>query len=229
MADFPVQPLINSNTIDEQSSELCSKPVIRVSNSPFGLPYQVAPTLSPTTWLPTRRHALSLLQDYADTWTDLLRVVYEPHARAVFNAVYDDLAAGKTVRHSKVGLILSICATCAFFWTESQRSFFRFESAAQAKQATLLWRKAAWDILDQSPRTGEATLEDIQALMVLADLIFNTEGLSFRFRYLQSCAVSTARDNSLHLVDSPLRAGHDDPITREMKRRIWWHLSGTDW
>ncbi len=74
--------------------------------------------------------------------------------------------------------------------------------------------------------------------MLLADLIYNTEALSFRFRYMQNCAVAVARELSLHLVDSPSRPRpaaaaayprDDDATTREIKRRIWWHLASTDW
>ncbi len=170
-----------------------------------------------------------MLRDYSGNWASLLRVVYEPMARDVFTHVYDSLATGQKVRNGKVALVLCICATSAFFWDASLRGFCRFKSDEDAQEASKVWRKQAWDLLDQSPRSAAVSLEDVQARMLLADLVYNTEALSFRFRFLQNCAAGAARELSFHLVDSPSRSRADDAITREIQRRIWWHLASTDW
>lgn len=55
------------------------------------------------------------------------------------------------------------------------------------------------------------------------------EGTTARFRYLHSCARAAAYELKLHLIDFPGLDSTDGLILREMKRRIWWYLVGTDW
>jgi hypothetical protein len=71
-------------------------------------------------------------------------------------------------------------------------------------------------------------------MLVLQFLINHIEALSPRFRVLLAEALAVSRTLGLHLIDSattggaPLQ-GSADPVTREMKRRVWWYLTSTDW
>ncbi|KAH8910386.1 hypothetical protein BR93DRAFT_266929 [Coniochaeta sp. PMI_546] len=72
---------------------------------------------------------------------------------------------------------------------------------------------------------------EVQAHLILSDLVYNMEGCSTRFRYLHNRALTVSREISLHLIDASLadrNTADNDPIT-EVRRRVWWHIVSTDW
>ncbi len=183
-----------------------------------------------TVLLPTQEEALGHFQDYLHHSSYLLRIVHGPSTQAMITDAYSRLSDGLAADPGTMALLFAICATAAFFWNKAVDHPSRFDSGDDAAEASLAWRSIAWDLTDQSPRAMSASLESVQARMILADLLYNVEGCSARFRYLQSCAVASAHELSLHLVDSPAGGGKEDsPTTREVKRRVWWHLASTDW
>ncbi|KAF9872004.1 hypothetical protein CkaCkLH20_10636 [Colletotrichum karsti] len=104
-----------------------------------------------------------------------------------------------------------------------------FPSSEEATQAALAWFKSALNILDQSQQIAYGSLEEVQARAIIAYLMYNFEGCSGRFRFLHSCSLAAAREGCVHLVDSPSMEQQDDAITKEIKRRLWWHIVSTDW
>ena len=182
-----------------------------------------------TVWLPPRQDALALLQDYVGNSLHQNRVIYPAKARALFDDVYNRLETGKRVTYDEAAFALIICADGAFYWTKAEMGLMSFSSEDEAARQSLIWRKVAWDLLEHSQRTGTASLEGIQARIVLADMIYNLEGPSSRYRVLLHINLSIARELSLNLIDSPNYSKLDDPITKEIKRRVWWQLTSTDW
>ncbi|BDD58909.1 hypothetical protein MAP00_004148 [Monascus purpureus] len=177
----------------------------------------------------TRGEALSLLQDFVDRSYHLLLIIHESSTRSLVDQFYTRLSNGQRVNPSHASLILSISAISAYFWDESTTSHHGFASAAEAIQASLVWRTSALDILDGPRRGSYPCLEEIQARAILAYLVYSWEGCSARFRFLHSGSLVLAREMSLHLTDSPRSEQNDSPITKEIKRRLWWHLASTDW
>ena len=64
--------------------------------------------------------------------------------------------------------------------------------------------------------------------------MYNLEGANSRTRTGMSLSLGIARDLGLHRLDHPTFRRHHplevaDKIDLEIKRRIWWHLSVTDW
>ncbi|XWX00036.1 hypothetical protein V2A60_008052 [Cordyceps javanica] len=96
-----------------------------------------------------------------------------------------------------------------------------------------IWTNAALDVLEYSKRSASASLEDVQATIVISYVIYNSQGFSPMFRSLHSNIIMMARDLSLHKTDSPRRSGEiDQPpsqIEDDVKRRLWWHIAATDW
>ncbi|KAK3361301.1 hypothetical protein B0T24DRAFT_539615, partial [Lasiosphaeria ovina] len=200
--------------------------------------------LSRPIWLPSREHALALLDDYLDAASSphgLLNVVHVPWLRAVVTDFYarpfQELGQSGSEVYTTTchaALILGVAATAAFFWEEPRAgesgTRHPFESRGHAEHFLRLWRKAAWDLLDQARRAATAiaggSLVEVQAVLVLADLIYNMEGCSTLFRQFHSTALAVAREAKLHLVDS---ATADCAMLREIKRRVWWYIASTDW
>ncbi|KAJ5555319.1 hypothetical protein N7461_003789 [Penicillium sp. DV-2018c] len=96
-----------------------------------------------------------------------------------------------------------------------------------------IWSIAALDLLEYSRRTTFASVEHLQATIIISYVIYNSQGFSPMFRSLHSNMITMAWELSLHKTDSPQMKGQTDPqpsrIEAEVKRRIWWHIASTDW
>ncbi|KAJ8129813.1 hypothetical protein O1611_g3816 [Lasiodiplodia mahajangana] len=127
-------------------------------------------------------------------------------------------------------LMLSIASTSASFFNNYDTTHTIFTSTEAATEASVVWRQTALTILDDPHFPTVGSLESCQARAILAYSVCNVEGCSARYRLLHSCSVAIARDISLHLIDSTVTTDtSDDAATREIKRRLWWHLAATDW
>ncbi|KAI1347072.1 hypothetical protein F5Y01DRAFT_257508 [Xylaria sp. FL0043] len=178
----------------------------------------------------TREEALLLLCDFCENPYHLLQIIYEPSARSLINTFYTQLESGHEGDPTAAALILSIASTSASFF--HHRSTHKiFASIEEADQASAAWRQAALAILDETQFSTQGSLERCQARAIIAYVVSNVEGCSARYRLLHSYSMAIARDMSLHLIDSPTMAADksDDLLTKEMKRRLWWHLASTDW
>ncbi|KAF5488873.1 putative transcription factor lepB [Colletotrichum fructicola] len=182
-----------------------------------------------STWLMTREEAMSLLEDFTNNPFHMLPIIHAPTTRAMIDTFYNTLSQGQDPSAAQAALILSIAATSAFFFNENSKAFSTFASSEDATQAALAWFRSALNILDQSQQITYGCLAEVQARTILAYLIYNFEGCSGRFRFLHSCSLASAREGLVHLVDSPNSEQQDDATTREIKRRVWWHIAATDW
>ncbi|KAI0432452.1 hypothetical protein F5Y09DRAFT_144750 [Xylaria sp. FL1042] len=184
---------------------------------------------SRSVFMMTREEALLLLRDFCENPYHLLPIIYEPSARSLINTFYTQLESGHEGDPTAAALILSIASTSAsFFHHRSTHEIFA--SIEEADQASVAWRQTALAILDDSQFSTQGSLERCQARAIIAYVVSNVEGCSVRYRLLHSYSMAIARDMSLHLIDSPMMTDKSDDLpTREIKRRLWWHLASTDW
>ncbi|KAH8664531.1 hypothetical protein BX600DRAFT_437074 [Xylariales sp. PMI_506] len=181
-------------------------------------------------WIMTREEAMLLLNDFFDRPFHLLPFLYKPTVALIVDRFYNQLKNGEAGDSAYAALILSIGALSAFSYDEDNDSQRIFNSAEEAAQTAKAWITSACHLLDDADRGFSSTLEECQARAVLTQAVYNTEGCSARFRFLHSCCITAARDLSLHVIDSPCKAEkRGDVITAEMKRRLWWHIAGSDW
>ncbi|GKT45841.1 putative transcription factor sre2 [Colletotrichum spaethianum] len=182
-----------------------------------------------STWLMTREEALVLVLDFIENPFHLLTIIHGPAARSTVDNFYMSLAQGKDPNPAHAALILSIAATSAFFYYKGSKSLGCFTSTEDATHTAMIWFKSALNILEKSRPSTYSCLEAVQARSVLAYLVYNMEGCSDRFRHLHGCSLTAAREICLHLIDSPSSDQQEDVTTREIKRRVWWHIAATDW
>ncbi|KAI0402303.1 hypothetical protein F4802DRAFT_576647 [Xylaria palmicola] len=178
----------------------------------------------------TREEALLFLHDFFENPYHLLPILYEPSVRSLVNTFYSQLEQGQEADPTVAALILSIASTSASFFNNDTTARYIFASTDEATQVSIAWRETALTILDDPRFPCNRSIEECQARTILAYVVSNVEGCSAQYRLLHSCSVAIARDIALHLVDSAATAEtSDDGPTREMKRRLWWHLASTDW
>ncbi|KAK4149953.1 hypothetical protein C8A00DRAFT_18443, partial [Chaetomidium leptoderma] len=172
----------------------------------------------------------SLLQDYLDHVYPLLPIIHGPTSRDLIRKFYDGLSCGEQLPPHTTALILGMSAISAYFWQPDTGHHSRFASAREAAEISLLWRDWASDILANAPpEPGAGTLEGVQAWTLMSFMVQNVEGCSSRSRILHNRALTAARELLIYLVDSPRSDRSEDRVTRELKRRIWWHIAATDW
>ncbi|KAH6619310.1 hypothetical protein B0J18DRAFT_371023, partial [Chaetomium sp. MPI-SDFR-AT-0129] len=182
-------------------------------------------------WMMPKAQALALLEDYMEQVYPLLPVIHGATTRGLITRFYDDISRGEEkLPHYIAALILTLSALSAYFWQPDVGFHSYFTSAEEATEASEFWRDWAFDILANATKeTNAVAMESAQAWAVMTYMIHNVEGCSSRFRILHNRSLTAARELLFHLVDSPRSARNEDEVTRELKRRIWWYIAGTDW
>jgi len=183
--------------------------------------------------LPPKEEAIIFLDYYGKHIDNLQHVLYVPTVRQIMESVYLNLEHGLPVVSSHVALLLSIFASsamlCSSFLQDTAPPF----SELDGSQASLFWANAALEVLDFSRRTTAGRIEDVQAAILMAFLLYHIEGFTSRSRTLWAAAIATARDLSLHKIDAQSNSAelHDQLnwIETEIKRRVWWYVAATDW
>lgn len=185
-------------------------------------------------YLPPKEEATVFLDTYVEYIDNLQHVIYEPHIRTMMDNIYSKTKDAEQLVTGQLALLLAILASATaiyqFFPPDAPLEL----SNSDATHVSLFWTKAALDLLGISHRTSERRIEDIQATILLSFLLYHLEGFSVRARGLFASSMSIARDLSLHKIDAPGSQSsdllvHTDPVSLEMKRRIFWHVVATDW
>lgn len=180
--------------------------------------------------LPGREDTLELFAVYVNSSDSQVPNILHPSSvQNTIADVYSHLQQGHKISLGSAGLILSLCAAGALLWEEGFSSRLNLLSEDNAVTQCILWRNAAWDLLDQAQRAASHSLEAVQSRLVIADILYNMEGTTSRYRYVQACARAAAYELRLHTIDLPGNISADTPFLREIKRRIWWHIASNDW
>lgn len=184
-------------------------------------------------WLPLHEESKQIVNKYLTDITFLHHVVHGPSVRALVDELYENLATKSPVKLGQVSLLLAILANTAFFWTERDMHRTVFPSVRNANDLSKKWMAASFEVLEYSRFTCSESIEDIQALIIVAFVVCNIVGITSQARYLFSTAVSIAWQLSLHRIDhkhnAELSVPHPNSVKAEIGRRVWWYLAATDW
>lgn len=186
-------------------------------------------------WLPAYDDARMLFDRYAKYVCHFHHIIHLPTLRKTLENVYLKLSRKELVDTDHIALLFSIFATVICYTKWSNTDPVPLESSMQDDCFLLLFRSAL-DMLDHSRRVLPSSLEIVQTCIILVFLDYNLEGFTSRARAVLIQALHSAKELSMHKLDSPALARRRDEsisidslIETEMKRRIWWHLVSTDW
>lgn len=186
--------------------------------------------------LPSYTDARVLFDRYAKYICHFHHIIHLPTLRKILEAFYQKLSQSQTVDTDHGALLLSIFATvvCYTKWTEPDS--VPIDISTERHNVFQLWFRSALDLLDHSRRVLQASIEIVQTSIIIVFLDYNLEGFTSRTRAILAQGLHSAKELSMHRIDSPQatrrRAASttiDSMIDLEMKRRIWWHLVATDW
>lgn len=148
--------------------------------------------------------------------------------------MYSALDQGVRVDLGALVLLLSICTSTTYSWTPRDNAQCLFSNHKQANAQAISWLKATLDVIDHAHRITHASLECIQGMIALFFVMCNFEGISQRSRALVFKSIGMARELALHRIDYRDNSVVEESIRvstvkTEVARRVWWHLSATDW
>ncbi|KAK7514331.1 putative Zn(II)2Cys6 transcription factor [Phyllosticta citriasiana] len=183
--------------------------------------------------LPSRNHALELLDHFAMVVDCNYRLLHVPSARTLVEETYQGLIEGIEPPRTTLLLLFSIFASSAYFWTKNLSDRLQV-SPATARNAFNVFSKIAVSLVDQDGQTVKPSMMALQAISILAHLYNNSDGYSTTFHLLRSMGCLMAQTLRIHHLDTPQsqqqrKAKGSDMVEVEIKRRIWWHIVASDW
>jgi len=182
--------------------------------------------------LPEYLEAVELLRNYELNVDHFVRVLYIPSIRSLLKSFYQNVKERAQMKPCEAALLLSIFAISAYFSHPSENSLL--PGPDDLLKLAIILSKAALDALDYSKRTTSGSIEDVQANILMAFVVYHLDGFSARGRSLCAAAMVIARDLRLHRIDDgdavpDINLTTEAIIEREVMRRVWWHITSTDW
>lgn len=184
--------------------------------------------------MPTYDVAVSFLNAYASHLDSMQHILHIESTRDALDRVYTGIANGQEVDPGALCLILGICACVAFYWTVgSSCGDALFDKHEPAHKVSSIWAKQSLYAMEQIHlATADPTLEAVQSMVMLTFLFYHMEGFTGRVKLMHASAIALAHSLGLHKTDSyrrPVSNNQAQIIDQEIRRKVWWHLTCTDW
>jgi hypothetical protein len=150
-----------------------------------------------------------------------------------FQQTYDQLSRNQPPDPSVLALICTIFALSKYFTHQSSTSPDAGVTAPE-EQGYGEFVELASRALAEARHLDHPTVESIQAVLLLASSLLLNMGAMTAFRLLLTAMFMSAQALLIHQIDSPknqrLRNETDcNRVELEIKRRIWWHITSSDW
>ncbi|KAM5431261.1 hypothetical protein MferCBS31731_007935 [Microsporum ferrugineum] len=180
---------------------------------------------------PTYGDAKMLLDHFIRNIDALYRILHIPTTRKHLEDLYSDLDTNKTPQATRLAFFLSVFAGSVYV----SKNTFQFQTAALQNHSQIalaeLWANQAVSLATRPPLPP--SIEALQAIVNLAHLCAQIEGISGSVGILSISGVQMAKLMKIHLLDSPpyceeRRKNGADMVEIEVKRRIWFlsYVSG---
>jgi len=186
--------------------------------------------------LPTYDEACSMFDLYTKYICYFQHVLHLPALRRMLEDVYGRLSRKEEVEIPHVLLLLAVFSTVLMYTAALDTKSTTSGPPPEKEALFMLWFRYLLDLLDHCRRVLPGSLEIVQACVVILFLDYNLEGFTPRARSVLYQAIQTAKDAGMNRVDCPSyitrrehKATTDSVIDAELKRRVWWHITATDW
>lgn len=180
--------------------------------------------------LPTHEVVIACLDLFETHLDGIQAVMHLPSVREMVEQTYVNHSAGLPLSSGAVALVLSICASMGA-WELAWE--YLFPESQSATQVSAFVTQEALSALEHARVSSQTSIEAIQATILLTFQFCHFEGLSPHTRLLHSSAFTMARELGLHRIDalgSAFTAATQASIIEcEVARKVWWHLTSTDW
>ncbi|KAI2929309.1 transcriptional regulator family: Fungal Specific TF [Aspergillus niger] len=96
-------------------------------------------------------------------------------------------------------------------------------------ETSICWKETALQSILQTDEIFSSSLTSLQSVLIIMSLLWDSEGQSKRYHTLKGLAYAKATQMGIHNIDAERPNVEPNPLEREMKRRLWWHLTCADW
>ncbi|KAH6892371.1 hypothetical protein B0T10DRAFT_293979 [Thelonectria olida] len=187
-------------------------------------------------WVPNRPEAEVLVHTYLATMRHINNIAHGPSLTKMVAEIYDNLERGSTqVPVGSIIFLLAIFATVTQLWTTEDDETGLFSDFREANAQAALWIKLSFDAIEGCRRKADVSLECVQGLIILSVSLLNLEGFSSRACSTLYRATAISRELGLHRLDHAQNSSNHPEapvwtgVQAEVGRRVWWHLTATDW
>jgi hypothetical protein len=194
---------------------------------------RIAPALSQhfSTMLPARPRAQVLFDYYLNHVNWIYHIIHVPTVKQHFDELYKELEQGKQPVYDRLALISTLLALSAYFSAPATKLF---TDTPEAMVHCRRWTLLAQDALSAADCLAKPTIESLQSLILISQHLMPNIGALATLRTLSGTILHAARTMSLHQVDSAANKkrrenSQVDWVQIEVKRRLWWHITSTDW
>ncbi|KAK5173531.1 uncharacterized protein LTR77_002212 [Saxophila tyrrhenica] len=188
-----------------------------------------------TILLPPYEQAKSLMERYIEQLDPVQHLIHCPTVRRDVDELYSHLIQGRSVEPGRTVLLLAMLTSMGSYWGMGGNENPYFTTGSVASKVGMFWLRTAMDVLEHTRRSASASLECVQANIILMFLVYHIEGFSPKVRALHFAALAMAKDLRLHRTDDPSlpveksNSSTKNIVDKEMRRRVWWHLAASDW
>jgi hypothetical protein len=145
--------------------------------------------------------------------------------------LYSSFEQELPLNYGHLALISTIFSLSAYY---SSLSANLFSDTAEAMGYCRRWTLLAQDALSTSNCLVSPTIETLQSLILISQHLMPNIGAVATLRTLAATIISAARELKLHRLDSLSNRSRRkntqvDWVEVETKRRLWWHITSTDW
>lgn len=184
--------------------------------------------------VPLRHECHTLVDKFIADVSLFHHVFHTPSLHRAIDSLLNDVEKGRAPDTNTLLLLLAICASSSYMWTILDNHRCLYPDTATANSQSLMWLRAALDVIDHAPHPSRVTMEYVQAMVIIFFQLCCREGISRRARSLAAQAIVMARDLGLHRIDCHNQSS--DPAKLDLNqtevevgRRLWWYLTATDW
>ncbi|KAK6443068.1 hypothetical protein LTR95_000585 [Oleoguttula sp. CCFEE 5521] len=217
---------VAARPINEQAQD-STTPSIHIANLAGIKDSLSASTIIAGVLLPTLDEALDLFTAYIEHVSPLQHLLYEPDVRESIHRLYHSLSSCTPCCYSDCALLLSALASLASYDPDLLGNSFGGGPLAY------YWLRCSRDLLHYCTRACTSDLQMVQTTIIAMFLIYHLEGISPASRHLQAAAIVAAKNMGLHIMDGMHSRVKEitqrQIIDAEVRRRVWWHLTATDW
>ncbi|KAF2159020.1 hypothetical protein M409DRAFT_30555 [Zasmidium cellare ATCC 36951] len=185
-----------------------------------------------TLLVPPYQVSLQLLRLF-ELYIDPICCITHPQTtRAELDTFYIGIAKYEETETQHTAMMLSTMSLSIFFCRPMDLLKWGISETDNIKIASYM-HDAASNLLEQTIRSSRINLCAAQAAILMSYFIYHRDGPSSRYRHLLSTATFIASELCLPSMDgsdsySNVSKHQDDAVTKELKRRVFWHLASIE-
>ena len=181
--------------------------------------------------LPAWKDALTLFEHYVTNVNWIYHIIHVPSVRRQMETMYVNIEAAVQPNTAHLALIYAILSLSAYFGSSSSAIPF---AGIEGKIWSRRWSSFTIHALADDRKSYPVGIETLQTVILLSTFLLPNMGASALNMTFVGMTVSSARMLGLHQIDSNISRKDREKngynvVDLEVRRRIWWYITSSDW